>query len=167
MAVLILNTDDTALHTVSLQHAIGMLVRKVAVVEAAHPDLSFGSLPQPEVLRLVRYVKTAFLYSRVPGWTKRGVLKRDRHSCGYCGEKATTVDHIQPISRGGRNSVPSLQRAQGQPHTQRSRDAAAGEGLCPQPVATDDCRAHTRRTGRLTRQGRLTHTRRPQGWLST
>lgn len=104
MAVLILNTDDTALHTVSLQHAIGMLVRKVAVVEAAHPDLSFGSLPQPEVLRLVRYVKTAFLYSRVPGWTKRGVLKRDRHSCGYCGEKATTVDHIQPISRGGRNS---------------------------------------------------------------
>jgi 5-methylcytosine-specific restriction endonuclease McrA len=104
MAVLILNTDDTALHTVSVQHAIGMLVRKVAVVEAAHPELVFGSLPQPEVLRLVRYVKTTFLYNRVPGWTKRGVLKRDRHSCGYCGEKANTVDHILPISRGGRNT---------------------------------------------------------------
>ena len=104
MAVLILNTDDTALHTVSVQHAIGMLVRKVAVVESAHPELAFGPFPQPEVLRLVRYVKTTFLYSRVPGWTKRGVLKRDRHTCGYCGEKASTVDHILPISRGGRNT---------------------------------------------------------------
>lgn len=104
MGVLILNTDDTALHTVSLQHAIGMLVRKVAVVEAAHAELVFASLPQPEVLRLVRYVKTTFLYARVPGWTKRGVLKRDRHACGYCGERAATVDHILPISRGGRNT---------------------------------------------------------------
>lgn len=104
MAVLILNTDNTALHTVSLHHAIGMLVRKVAVVEAAHPDRLFGTSPQPEVLRLVRYVKTTFLYSRVPGWTKRGVLKRDRHACGYCGERAATVDHILPISRGGRNT---------------------------------------------------------------
>ena len=40
MAVLVLNTDNTALHTVSLQHAIGMLLRKVAVVESAHPDLA-------------------------------------------------------------------------------------------------------------------------------
>jgi 5-methylcytosine-specific restriction endonuclease McrA len=56
------------------------------------------------VLRLVRYVKTTFLYARVPGWTKRGVLKRDRHTCGYCGERASTVDHIVPISRGGRNT---------------------------------------------------------------
>ncbi len=104
MAVLVLNTDNTALHTVSLQHAIGMLLRKVAVIESAHPDLVFGSYPQPEVLRLVRYVKTTFLYGRAPGWTKRGVLKRDSHTCGYCGERAATVDHILPISRGGRNT---------------------------------------------------------------
>ena len=30
MAVLVLNTDNTALHTVSLQHAIGMLLRKAS-----------------------------------------------------------------------------------------------------------------------------------------
>ena len=24
--------------------------------------------------------------------------------CGYCGERAATVDHILPISRGGRNT---------------------------------------------------------------
>jgi 5-methylcytosine-specific restriction endonuclease McrA len=49
-------------------------------------------------------VKTTFLYGRAPGWTKRGVLKRDSHTCGYCGDRATTVDHILPQSKGGRNT---------------------------------------------------------------
>lgn len=144
MAVLVLNTDNTALHTVSLQHAVGMLLRKVAVVESAHPELVFGSLPQPEVLRLVRYVKTTFLYNRAPGWTKRGVLKRDRHSCGYCGDRAGTVDHIVPISRGGRNTLDehrrrlhAVQRAQGEPDPGRGRHAAAHQGVRAHPDPTD------------------------------
>ena len=29
------------------------------------------------------------------------VLKRDDYCCYYCGATATTVDHIQPISKGG------------------------------------------------------------------
>jgi 5-methylcytosine-specific restriction endonuclease McrA len=29
------------------------------------------------------------------------VLKRDDYCCYYCGGTATTVDHIQPISKGG------------------------------------------------------------------
>lgn len=102
--VLVLNTDNTALHTVSLQHAVGMLVREVAIVESARDGERFGPYPLPDVLRLVRYVKTGFLYSRAPGWTKRGVLRRDRHLCAYCGGHAATVDHIQPLSKGGQNT---------------------------------------------------------------
>ena len=102
--VLVLNTDNTALHTVSIKHAIGMLVREVAVVEEAQPDKVIGPYPWPIVLRLIRYVKTAFLYGRAPGWTKRGVLRRDRHRCVYCAGHATTVDHIVPLSRGGQNT---------------------------------------------------------------
>lgn len=102
--VLVLNTDNTALHTVSVQHAIGMLVREVAVIEQARDDHAIGPYPWPLVLRLVRYVKTAFLYARPPGWTKRGVLRRDRHRCAYCGCRADTVDHLVPQSRGGPNS---------------------------------------------------------------
>lgn len=102
--VLVLNTDDTALHTVSVRHAVGMLVREVAIVESATEGARFGPYPLPEVLRLVRYVKTGFLYSRAPGWTKPGVLRRDRHTCAYCGAHAATVDHIVPLSRGGQNS---------------------------------------------------------------
>lgn len=100
-AVLVLNTDDTALHTVSLHHAIGMLLREVAVVEDVAADVSFGEFPVPQTLRLRRYVATTFLYAREPGWTKRGVLRRDRGTCAYCGERATTVDHVVPVSRGG------------------------------------------------------------------
>lgn len=102
--VLVLNADNTALHTVSVKHAIGMLVREVAIVEEAHEERLIGPYPWPLVLRLVRYVKTNFLYARPPGWTKRGVLKRDRHVCAYCGAHATTVDHLLPQSRGGPNT---------------------------------------------------------------
>jgi 5-methylcytosine-specific restriction endonuclease McrA len=105
--VVVLNTDNTALHTVSVQHAVKMLVREVAVVEEAHAELRIGPYPWPLVLRLVRYVKTAFLYARTPAWSKRGVLRRDRHTCAYCGDAADTVDHLLPLSRGGRNAWPN------------------------------------------------------------
>src|SRR4051794_41652235 len=102
--VVVLNTDNTALHTVSVQHAIRMLVREVAIVEEAHADRRIGPYPWPVVLRLVRYVKTAFRYARTPAWSKRGVLRRDRHTCGYCGDGAHTVDHLVPQFRGGRKT---------------------------------------------------------------
>lgn len=102
--VIVLNTDNTALHTVSVQHAVRMLVRQVAIVEEAHEDRRIGPYPWPLVLRLVRYVKTAFLYARNPVWGKRGVLRRDRHTCAYCGAPADTVDHLLPQSRGGNNT---------------------------------------------------------------
>lgn len=102
--VLVLNTDDTALHIVSVNHAIGMLVRQVAIVEQAKPGESFGCFPRPITLRLTRYVKTTFLYAEQPGWTRRGVLRRDGWRCAYCLAHATTVDHLLPSSRGGTNS---------------------------------------------------------------
>lgn len=102
--VLVLNADNTALHTVSVKHAIGMLVREVAIVEEAREGAVIGPYPWPLVLRLVRYVRTAFLYARTPGWTKRGVLRRDRHRCAYCDGFADTVDHLLPASRGGANT---------------------------------------------------------------
>jgi len=56
------------------------------------------------VLRLLRYVKTTFIYARTPAWSKRAVLRRDRHLCAYCSGGADTVDHLLPQSRGGKNT---------------------------------------------------------------
>jgi hypothetical protein len=103
-AVLVLNADCGPLHRVSLKHAIRMLFREVAVVHEAQPDRIIGVYPMPTVVRLVNYVVTRWRYTSGPAWSRRGLMARDAHRCGYCGGSATTVDHINPRSRGGRNT---------------------------------------------------------------
>ncbi|MFI6229955.1 HNH endonuclease [Micromonospora echinospora] len=103
-AVLVLNADLGPLHRVPVQHAIRMLMRRVAEIHEAEPDRHLGVFPMPRVLRLVRYVVTRWRYRSGPGWSKSGVLRRDGYRCAYCPSTATTVDHILPRSRGGRNS---------------------------------------------------------------
>jgi 5-methylcytosine-specific restriction endonuclease McrA len=38
-----------------------------------------------------------------PGWStlRKQILARDNSVCYLCGKLATTVDHLQPISKGG------------------------------------------------------------------
>jgi 5-methylcytosine-specific restriction endonuclease McrA len=103
-AVLVLNADLGPLHRVSLRHAIRMLLRQVAVVHEAEPDRAIGVFPMPRVVRLVTYVVTRWRYTAGPSWSRAGVLARDDRRCAYCGKNATTVDHVLPRSRGGRNT---------------------------------------------------------------
>jgi 5-methylcytosine-specific restriction endonuclease McrA len=102
--VLVLNADLGPLHRVSLQHAVRMLFRQVAEVHESEPDRLIGVFPMPKVVRLVRYVVTKWRYTAGPAWSRSGVLVRDARRCGYCHGTATTVDHIVPRSRGGRNT---------------------------------------------------------------
>jgi 5-methylcytosine-specific restriction endonuclease McrA len=102
--VLVLNADLGPLHTVSLRHAIRMLCREVAEVHESEPDIRyavFGGMPK--IVRLVRYIVTKWRYTAGPAWSRSGVLRRDKYSCGYCGRTGTTVDHVIPTSRGGKN----------------------------------------------------------------
>jgi len=104
-AVTLLNASYEPLAKVSFKHAVKMLFREVAIVEEAdeHPDGALrmiGPHPWPRVIRLVRYITTTWMY-RPAAWSRQGVLVRDRHRCGYCGGRATTIDHILPESRGG------------------------------------------------------------------
>ena len=99
-SVRLLNASYEPLGTVSFQHAVRMLCREVATVEEAHHDRMIGPHPWPRVIRLVRYVAAKWMY-RPAGLTRAGVLRRDLHRCGYCGLRATTVDHVVPASRGG------------------------------------------------------------------
>jgi 5-methylcytosine-specific restriction endonuclease McrA len=103
-AVLVLNAGYERLHYVSLRHAIGMLVRQVAVVEEEAPGRPFGPWPRPAVVRLLRYVRMTWRAGTRPSWSRRAVLRRDRGRCAYCGGAATTVDHVLPRSRGGADS---------------------------------------------------------------
>jgi 5-methylcytosine-specific restriction endonuclease McrA len=76
----------------------------VAEVHEAEPDRIIGIYPVPTVVRLIRYVVTKWRYTAGPAWSRSGVLIRDGRRCGYCLGLATTVDHILPRSRGGKNT---------------------------------------------------------------
>jgi 5-methylcytosine-specific restriction endonuclease McrA len=102
--VLVLNADLGPLGRVSLRHAVRMLFREVAEVHEAHPNRLIGIYPAPRVVRLVRYVVTRWRYNSGPSWSRPGVLRRDGRICGYCSGHATTIDHILPRSRGGKNT---------------------------------------------------------------
>jgi 5-methylcytosine-specific restriction endonuclease McrA len=103
-AVLVLNADLGPLHRVSVRHAIRMLCRQVAVVHESEPDIRLGVFPLPRVVRLVQYVVTRWRFSAGPTWSRSGVLARDGHRCAYCAGPASTIDHVLPRSRGGRNT---------------------------------------------------------------
>lgn len=103
MSVMVLNASYEPLGGVVFKQALRMLYRGVAVVHESLGDKTVGPYPWPTVLRLVRYVKTTWLYQPAR-FSRRGVLLRDRHVCAFCGAHATTVDHIRPRSRGGTNT---------------------------------------------------------------
>ena len=98
--VSLLNASFEPLGNVTFQHAVKMLFRQVATVEEAHESRMIGPHQWPRVIRLVRYVAATWMY-RPATWSRRGVFVRDRHRCGYCGARATTIDHLLPRSRGG------------------------------------------------------------------
>ncbi|GAB3176738.1 5-methylcytosine-specific restriction endonuclease McrA [Micromonospora palomenae] len=103
-AVLVINADLGPLHRVTVQHAIRMLCRRVAEIHEAEPDQVIGVFPVPRVVRLVRYVVTRWRFHAGPAWSRAAVLRRDDRCCAYCGGPASTIDHILPRSRGGRNT---------------------------------------------------------------
>jgi 5-methylcytosine-specific restriction endonuclease McrA len=129
-AVLVLNADLGPLHRVSIRHAVRMLCREVAVVHEAEPDRHFGIFPMPKVVRLVAYVVTRWRYNSGPTWSRGGVLARDARCCAYCGGGATTIDHVLPSSRGGRNTWLNTVAACGSCN-QRKSDRTPDEARMP------------------------------------
>lgn len=63
-----------------------------------------STLEVPPILAL-RGQARINLFDLVPTFSRAKLVRRDRHICAYCGERAEwrdlTVDHIQPASRGG------------------------------------------------------------------
>lgn len=110
MRTLVLNAGYEPLAVVSFRRALMLVLNQKAVVLEQNESLRLhsasGSFELPSVILLSRYV-------RVPGGreipvSRRGVLRRDQHSCAYCGRAANTIDHVQPKSRGGADTWENL-----------------------------------------------------------
>lgn len=110
MRTLVLNAGYEPLAIVSFKRALVLVMNeKATVVELVEGEPVWGprgSRERPAVILLTRYVRVP-TGRRVPV-TRRGVLRRDAHRCGYCGTSASTIDHVQPRSRGGADSWENL-----------------------------------------------------------
>ena len=107
--VLLLNATYEPLSVLSLRRAAKLLLKE-RVEPVAADSIALVSpertLAIPTVLRLRFYVNVP--RRNPPAWTRRGLLARDGYICAYCGRLCTareaTVDHVLPVSRGGRSS---------------------------------------------------------------
>lgn len=106
LKTLVLNAGYEPMSVVSYRRAIVLLLSEKASLLAVNSERVIHSerldMEQPSVILLTRYVRPP--HSKGTVVSRRGVLRRDKHRCGYCGSNANTVDHILPRSRGGANT---------------------------------------------------------------
>lgn len=134
--VIIYNADHTRLGRCSLEHAVTMIVRRVAEPHTWEEDRQYGPFPFLTAVRLVaaKYIYPKWLDRPAP-WSAEALRRRDAMTCAYCGQYGRTVEHIVPVSQGGlstwENTVIACERCNG-----RKRDrtpAQAGMKLRTQP----------------------------------
>lgn len=109
MRTLVLNAGYEPLSVVSFKRAIVLVLNGKASV-LADSDLPVVSssltVPRPLVIVLSHYVRLP--YARKVPVSRRGVLRRDQFKCAYCGNHATTVDHVVPRAKGGPDTWENL-----------------------------------------------------------
>lgn len=103
----ILNGDYSYLNTVSWQKAIKLMVKGKATVikyaEVAVRTAEYVVVKIPAVMKLIKIIRTIYR-TKVP-FSKKHVMVRDGFICQYCGTaKSLTIDHVIPVSRGGKST---------------------------------------------------------------
>ena len=110
MRTLVLNAGYEPLGVVSFKRALVLVLNDKARVlarDAEHPVHGIATdFDRPAVILLTRYVRVPT--NRMMPVSRRGVLRRDSQRCGYCGASASTIDHVQPRSRGGKDTWENL-----------------------------------------------------------
>jgi len=110
MRTLVLNAGYEPLAVVSFKRALVLVMNEKATIvehDIGHPVWGMsGAWERPSVIILRRYVRIPS--GRNVPVSRRGVLRRDAHRCGYCGASANTIDHVMPRSRGGADSWENL-----------------------------------------------------------
>lgn len=114
--VLVLNVSYEPLALIHWHRAICLVLAEKVTVEAFEEGRGIRSAraeyPFPAVIRLRRYVYSSA--ENLGRSTRRSVLRRDGHLCAYrtsspvCVERATSIDHVMPRSRGGGDEPTNL-----------------------------------------------------------
>ncbi len=147
--MLLLNSTYEPLTALPMRRAVIMLMCGKA--DVVHDDPSgpvihsaTRTIVVPSVIRLRTFVRVPYR-ARIP-MTRAALMHRDRFRCAYCGQKADTVDHVVPRSRGGEHSwencvarLLGVQSPQGRPSARRAGLVAAIGAACHPRASTGGC----------------------------
>jgi len=109
--VLVLNQNYEPLSVCNVRKAVVLLLLEKAEMVEARQDSALRTVssvyPYPSIVRLFCYVRLPF---RKVELTRKNILRRDSHRCGYCGtgKPPLTIDHVIPKSRGGGDTWENL-----------------------------------------------------------
>lgn len=108
-SVVVFSRNYLPISRVNVRRAIALLIAGKA--EALDLGNESGCLVRSPslVIAVPAYIRLSFTSNeriwRIPPVNRREVLRRDRHTCQYCGSsKRLTLDHVMPLSRGGQHT---------------------------------------------------------------
>lgn len=115
--VLLLSAGYEPLGVITRRRALALLLKgrvEAACSDAIEINGVSSKLRIPAVMRLRRYIQVP---QRGVRWSRQAVFQRDNYTCAYCGvrpgdksrgqlmtKRDFTIDHVWPLSRGGKNS---------------------------------------------------------------
>ena len=104
--VLVLNQSYEPIMIIGAKRAIILVLNeKVDALENYREIIhsTYLTLPLPSVIKLKQYAR---IRRKEIVLSRKNILKRDNHTCQYCGIRSVpmTIDHIVPRQRGGEDS---------------------------------------------------------------
>lgn len=106
--VLVLNASGVPLNLCGWTRAVTLLVKGKAEIVEHNGQMLAPDFPMPRVIQLHTDIRP--YKSLAP--SRENIFHRDGNTCQYCAkrckEKALTLDHVFPRSRGGRNTWTNL-----------------------------------------------------------
>lgn len=104
-SVLVLSASFQPLSIVPVKRAIQLIQSKKATpldLSDKYLNSATQTIQIPYVVLLTYMVKQGT--NKRVGFSRHGVLVRDNFDCVYCGNKATTIDHVVPRALGGKST---------------------------------------------------------------
>lgn len=109
MYAFVYNADFSFHQKINIRKAISLIRRGKAEVLEYSDKILYNcektvKIIVPYKLRLTEMV--TIIFKRKVHFSKRNIHLRDNFTCGYCGkyEENPTIDHIIPISKGGKDT---------------------------------------------------------------
>jgi 5-methylcytosine-specific restriction endonuclease McrA len=140
MQVLVLSSTYQPLYTCGVERAIRLMyLGKAVSVKDSEQLIRSPSvvIPVPMAIRLL--VKAVFVrYHEQARPTRQAVMRRDQHTCQYCGaHNNLTIDHLVPRARGGKDTWENLVTACVECNNRKGdrKPEAVGMHLMRQPKA--------------------------------